>query len=63
VAPTSQVVQASANMPVTPAAATVTTATQRKAMIEAAKAPAADPGSLRDSLLRTLPAQARPSGR
>ena len=63
VAPTSQVVQASANMPVTPAAATVTTATQRKAMIEAAKAPAADPGSLRDSLLQTLPAQARPSGR
>ncbi len=62
-APTSQVVQASANMPVTPTAATVTTATQRKAMIEAAKAPAADPGSLRDSLLRTLPAQARPSGR
>jgi hypothetical protein len=61
-APTSQVVQASANMPVTPAA-TVTTATQRKAMIEAAKAPAADPGSLRDSLLQTLPAQARPSGR
>jgi hypothetical protein len=68
VAPTSQVVQASANMPVaptaaTPAAARVTTATQRKAMIEAAKAPAADPGSLRDSLLQTLPAQARPSGR
>jgi hypothetical protein len=65
-APTSQVVQASATMPVVPAAATMTTATQRRAMIEAAKeaaAPAAAPGSLRDSLLRTLPAQARPSGR
>jgi hypothetical protein len=55
-------VQASANMPVAPAA-TVTTATQRKAMIEAAKAPSAAPGSLRDSLLQTLPAQARQSGR
>lgn len=62
-APTSQVVQASASMPVTPAASTVTTATQRKAMIEAAKAPSAAPGSLRDSLLQTLPAQARQSGR
>ncbi|MBA4105532.1 MAG: hypothetical protein C0485_07215 [Pirellula sp.] len=61
-AATSQVVQASANMPVAPAA-TVTTATQRKAMIEAAKAPSAAPGSLRDSLLQTLPAQARQSGR
>jgi hypothetical protein len=64
-APTSQVVQASATMPVAPAAATVTTATQRRAMIEAAKASAApaEAGSLRDSLLRTLPAQAKPSGR
>lgn len=64
-APPSQVVQAAAMMPALPAAvpATVTTATQRKAMIEAAKAPAAGPGSLRDSLLQTLPAQARPSGR
>jgi hypothetical protein len=63
-APSSQVVQASATMPIAPAA-TVTTATQRRAMIEAAKASAgpAEAGSLRDSLLRTLPAQAKPSGR
>ena len=63
--PSSQVVQASATMPVAPAAATVTTATQRRAMIEAAKASAgpAEAGSLRDSLLRTLPAQVKPSGR
>jgi len=59
----SQVVQASGSMPVAPPAATVTTATQRKAMLEAAKAPAAAPESLRDSLLQTLPAQARSSGR
>ncbi len=57
----SQVVQASAQLPVdsTP----VTTATQRRELNEAAKAakrPQA--GSVRDSLLETLPVRARPSG-
>lgn len=48
----------------TPAArmAGVTTATQRRAMIAAAKEPA-EPGSLRDSLLQTLPARAKQAGR
>jgi hypothetical protein len=66
----SQVMQASAMMPVAPAApaggaARVTTASERRAMIEAAKASAAPaaPGSLRDSLLGTLPARARQAGR
>jgi hypothetical protein len=58
-----QVVPASATTPVSPAvpttpAATVTTATQRREMIEAAKGSAPGPGSLRDSLLGTLPARA-----
>lgn len=57
-----QVVQASAQMPV--AATTVTNATQRRELNEAAKAakrPQA--GSVRDSLLETLPVRARPAAR
>lgn len=60
-APTSQVVQASAAVPLAPAGATVTTATQRQAV--KGSAASAEAGSLRDSLLRTLPAQAKSSGR
>jgi hypothetical protein len=65
----SRVVQASATAPLgsdaSTDAATVTTATQRRAMIEAAKASALAPapGSLRDSLLQTLPARAKPGAR
>lgn len=40
----------------------VTTATERRALIDAAKGAAA-PGSLRDSLLETLPARARQAGK
>ena len=55
--------QMSAGIPQQPAA-TVTTASQRRAMIEAAKASApAAPGSLRDSLLQTLPARAAQAAR
>jgi hypothetical protein len=65
----SGVVQAAAMMPVAPTvpaqpAATVTTASERRAMIDAAKASSkAAPGSLRDSLLQTLPARAAQGAR
>lgn len=63
----SQVMQASATMPLAPAAqapaATITTATQRRQLIEAAKASQPGAGSLRDSLLGTLPARAAQAGR
>ncbi len=70
----SQVMQATALMPVTqpaPAAAAGTgsaraaTAAERRATANAARAPAgaAASGSLRDSLLETLPVRAKPAGR
>ena len=62
-----QVMQATATMPVAPvgqtAAPKITTATQRREMIEAAKASQPGAGSLRDSLLGTLPARAAQGGR
>ena len=60
----SQVVQAAALMPVAPENAAETTPSQRRAMIEASKASTkSEPESLRDSLLQTLPARAKPGAR
>jgi hypothetical protein len=60
----SQVVQASAMMPVAPEHATVTPPSQRRALTGASRASTeSEAGSLRDSLLQTLPARAKPGAR